>query len=154
VFALVSAQVGFFEDVVKHSLLIHVVVVLFVSIEVDTYELFARSVGDVVLVRVEGSDEEVPLVHVVGTAKPSEVVAMSNEKDRAIVDPLVKELEVPRCVLVAALCDTAVKLFGEVLTGCRCIVDITYCLDDLVILNFVPLRGLDEPLKILTRACH
>jgi hypothetical protein len=50
VLAFVSAQVGFFKDVVKHSLLIHVLVELFVLVEVDTDKLFARRVGDYVLV--------------------------------------------------------------------------------------------------------
>ena len=43
----------------------------------------------------------------VGTAKPSKVITVCDEEDRAVVDPLVEELEIPRCVLVTSLCDAA-----------------------------------------------
>jgi hypothetical protein len=53
----------------------------------------------------------------VGAAKPSKVITVCDEEDRAVVDPLAEELEIPRCVLVTAFCDAAVKFLGEVLTG-------------------------------------
>jgi hypothetical protein len=50
VLTLVSAQVRFFEDVVEHSLLIHIVIEAVISVEVDANELLAGRVGDLVLV--------------------------------------------------------------------------------------------------------
>ena len=45
--------------------------------------------------RVESSDQEVPLV----APEPAEIITMSDEQDGASVDPLVEELLIPRCVL-------------------------------------------------------
>jgi hypothetical protein len=86
-------------------------------------------------------------MHLVGAAKPSEVIAVCDEEDRAIVDPLVKEFEIPRCVFVTALSDATVEFLGEVLTGCGCSVDVAYCLDHFAVFDLVSLRGLGVPLK-------
>jgi hypothetical protein len=90
----------------------------------------------------------------VGAAKPSKVIIVCDEEDRTVVDPLVEELEIPRCVLVTALCDASVEFFGEVLTGSGCTVAVDDCLDHFTVFNLVSLRGLYVPLEIGTRTSY
>ncbi len=133
-----SCDVGFLEDRVQHSGLVHVVE-LFVSVEMDANKLLVGSISDLILVGIEGRDQEVPFVDHVGASKPAEVVTVGDEYHGRTVDPIEVELEVPWSVFITALSDTAIELFRKVLPGWRRSVYVAHGFDDLVARSGIPL---------------
>ena len=69
-----------------------------IACNVDSYELLVRTVSDCVFVRIEVLYQRIPFVEDILRSEPSEVIAVSYDKQGLAVDLFVEELEVPRCV--------------------------------------------------------
>ena len=99
--------------------MIHIVVEVFVVVDVYAYELFARGISHFILVSVEGCYKEIPFGDEVIGSKPSEVITVCDNYDRFTFNPFVEELGIPRCVVIVTLAETLIKFLREVLTGRR-----------------------------------
>ena len=90
-----SCELGFLDDLCNHPGLIHIIIEINIELDVDSYKLFVRTVSDCVFVSIEVL---YPIVEDILRSEPSEVIAVSYDKQGLAVDPFVEELEVPRCV--------------------------------------------------------
>ena len=116
-------------DKVDHTVLIHVVVGVFVYFYTDTDELFVSCISDLISMLVECLDNCIPFVDVVGWTKSSEVITVCDDNHWfARVRPLEEQFEIPWCVLVSKLPKAFVELDGEVLSGWRESIQVSYCL--------------------------
>ena len=86
------------DDLCDHPGLIHVVVEICIVCDVDSYELLVRTVSDCEFVGIEVLYQRISFVEDILRSEPSEVIAVSYDKQGLAVDPFVEELEVPRCV--------------------------------------------------------
>ena len=66
--------------------------------DVDSYELLVRTVSDCVFVGIEVLNQRIPFVEDILRSEPSDVIAVSYDKQGLAIDPFVEELEVPGCV--------------------------------------------------------
>jgi hypothetical protein len=71
-----SVDARFLYDGLYHTMLIHVVVKLLVSRDLDAYEFLVSSISNLISMRVEYLDDIVPLVKVLLGAEPASLCAM------------------------------------------------------------------------------
>ena len=95
---LSSRELDFLDDFCDHPCLIHVEIEICIACDVDSYELLVRTVGDCVFVSIEVLNQRIPFVEDILRSEPSEVIAVSYDKQGLAVDPFAEELEVLRCV--------------------------------------------------------
>ena len=66
--------------------------------DVDSYKLFVRTVSDCVFVSIKVLNQRISFVEDILRSEPSEVIAVSYDKQGLAVNLFVEELEVPGCV--------------------------------------------------------
>jgi hypothetical protein len=98
-------------------MLVHVVVALLVSRDLDADELFVRGVSDLISMFVDYLDDIVPFVKILFGAEPAKVITLGYD-DHCLLRgcPLEVELEVPWGFLVSGFCKALVELDREVLS--------------------------------------
>ena len=77
---LSSRELGFLDDLCDHPGLIHVVIEINIVCDVDSYELFVRTVSDCVFVGIEVLNQRIPFVEDILRFEPSEVIAVRYDK--------------------------------------------------------------------------
>jgi hypothetical protein len=96
VFILGPVDVRFLWYSLYHTMLVHVVVALLVSRDLDADELFVRGVSDLISMFVDYLDDIVPFVKILFGAEPAEVITLGYD-DHCLLRgcALEVELEVP-----------------------------------------------------------